>query len=183
MTDLVLAAGLVGEPRPKHQQQQHLELLDGIAEYNEFDCVATRLCRDWLISLKPGDIAWFDPEVEKATRDALDVYRSLGAEVQVVEMLPKIAPAEDDDISEALHTLLQRRGITFHLGVSVSGAQTTDSGVTVEIEKEGKKETLTADRMFVAIGHTPAPDAQPQYEQQPYYPQQPPPPTSIFPSV
>ena len=80
------------------------------------------------------------------------VYRSLGAEVQVVEMLPKIAPAEDDDISEALHKLLQRRGIKFHLGVSVSGAQTTDSGVTVEIEKDGKKETLTADRMFVAIG-------------------------------
>ena len=80
------------------------------------------------------------------------IYRSLGAEVQVVEMLPKIAPAEDDDISEALHKLLQRRGIRFHLGVSVSGAQTTDSGVTVEIEKEGKKETLTADRMFVAIG-------------------------------
>ena len=80
------------------------------------------------------------------------VYRSLGAEVQVVEMLPKIAPAEDDDISEALHKLLQRRGIKFHLGVSVSGAQTTDSGVTVEIEKDSKKETLAADRMFVAIG-------------------------------
>ena len=80
------------------------------------------------------------------------VYRSLGAEVQVVEMLPKIAPAEDDDISEALHKLLQRRGIKFHLGVSVSGATTTDSGVTVEIEKDGKKETLSADRMFVAIG-------------------------------
>ena len=80
------------------------------------------------------------------------IYRSLGAEVQVVEMLPKIAPAEDDDISEALHKLLQRRGIKFHLGVSVSGAETTDSGVTVEIEKDGNKETLSAERMFVAIG-------------------------------
>ena len=80
------------------------------------------------------------------------VYRSLGAEVQVVEMLPKIAPAEDDDISEALHKLLQRRGIKFHLGVSVSGAETTDSGVKVQIEKDGAKETLEADRMFVAIG-------------------------------
>ena len=45
------------------------------------------------------------------------VYRSFGAEVTVVEMLPKIAPAEDDDISEALLKLLQRRGIKFHLGV------------------------------------------------------------------
>ena len=80
------------------------------------------------------------------------VYRSLGADVQVVEMLPKIAPAEDDDISEGLHKLLQRRGIKFHLGVSVSAAETTDSGVKVQIEKDGAKETLEADRMFVAIG-------------------------------
>lgn len=80
------------------------------------------------------------------------IYRSLGAEVQVVEMLPKIAPAEDADISEALNKLLQKRGIKFHLGVSVTGATPTDSGVEVEIEKDGAKQTLSAERMFVAIG-------------------------------
>lgn len=80
------------------------------------------------------------------------VYRSFGAEVDVVEMLPKIAPAEDDDISDALHKLLQRRGIRFHLGVEVSGATTTDSGVEVQIKKGDRAETLVADRMFVAIG-------------------------------
>ena len=83
------------------------------------------------------------------------VYRSFGAEVQVVEMLPRIAPAEDADISEALYRLLQKRGIKFHLGVSVTGAKPTDSGVEVEIEKEGKKQSLSADRMFVAIGRGP----------------------------
>jgi dihydrolipoamide dehydrogenase len=83
------------------------------------------------------------------------VYRSFGAEVQVVEMLPKIAPAEDTDISEALHKLLQKRGIKFHLGTSVAGASTTDSGVEVEIERNGERKTLTADRMFVAIGRGP----------------------------
>ena len=83
------------------------------------------------------------------------IYASLGAEVQVVEMLPKIAPAEDSDISEALHKLLQKRGIKFHLGVSVSGATPTDSGIEVQIEKDGDKQTLTADRMFVAIGRGP----------------------------
>ncbi|MDQ4065624.1 MAG: dihydrolipoyl dehydrogenase, partial [Actinomycetota bacterium] len=82
------------------------------------------------------------------------VYRSFGAEVQVVEMLPKIAPAEDSDISEALLKLLQRRGIKFHLGVTVTGASTNDSGVDVQIEKDGKAQTLSADRMFVAIGRS-----------------------------
>ncbi|HWC15147.1 MAG TPA: dihydrolipoyl dehydrogenase [Actinomycetota bacterium] len=86
------------------------------------------------------------------------IYRSFGAEVQVVEMLPKIAPAEDSDISEALHKLLAKRGIKFHLGVSVTGATPTDSGVEVQIEKDGTNERLTADRMFVAIGRGPRTD-------------------------
>jgi dihydrolipoamide dehydrogenase len=83
------------------------------------------------------------------------IYRSFGAEVNVVEMLPKIAPAEDDDISEGLRRLLERRGIKFHLGVTVTGASTNDNGVAVEIESEGRSETLTGDRMFVAIGRGP----------------------------
>jgi dihydrolipoamide dehydrogenase len=83
------------------------------------------------------------------------IYRSFGAEVEVVEMLPKIAPAEDDDISEGLRKLLERRGIKFHLGVTVTGASTNESGVEVQIEKEGQSETLSGDRMFVAIGRGP----------------------------
>jgi dihydrolipoamide dehydrogenase len=86
------------------------------------------------------------------------VYRSFGAEVTVVEMLDRIAPAEDSDISEALGKLLQRRGIKFKLGVSVTGAKPSDNGVDVEIEKDGTKETLTAERMFVAIGRAPRTD-------------------------
>lgn len=83
------------------------------------------------------------------------IYRSFGAEVDVVEMLPKIAPLEDDDVSEGLAKLLARRGMRFHLGVTVSGAKTTDSGVEVEIDRNGEKQTLSADRMFVAIGRGP----------------------------
>jgi dihydrolipoamide dehydrogenase len=83
------------------------------------------------------------------------VYRSFGAEVTVVEMLDKIAPAEDDDISQALRKLLERRGIKFHIGTSVTGADVTDAGVEVAIEKDDHKETLKADRMFVAIGRAP----------------------------
>jgi dihydrolipoamide dehydrogenase len=83
------------------------------------------------------------------------IYKSFGAEVEVVEMLPKIAPAEDDDISEGLRKLLERRGIKFHLGVSVTGASTNDNGVSVEIESDGKSETLSGDRLFVAVGRGP----------------------------
>jgi dihydrolipoamide dehydrogenase len=83
------------------------------------------------------------------------VFKSFGAEVTVVEMLPKIAPTEDSDISEALLKLLQKRGIKFELGVKVTDAKTSDKGVEVAIEKDGETKSLEADRMFVAIGRAP----------------------------
>ena len=83
------------------------------------------------------------------------VYRSFGADVTVVEMLPKIAPMEDDDISTALLKLLERRGIKFFVNTPVNQAQATDSGVEVTIERDGSPETLKADRLFVAIGRAP----------------------------
>ncbi|MDQ3242968.1 MAG: TM0106 family RecB-like putative nuclease, partial [Gemmatimonadota bacterium] len=50
-------------------------LLEQIEVYNEFDCLSTRLCRDWLISLRPADATWFDPEAEKAGEAADDAER------------------------------------------------------------------------------------------------------------
>jgi len=41
-------------------------ILDQIAEYNAFDCRSTRLCRDWLLTLRPPETAWFDPASEIA---------------------------------------------------------------------------------------------------------------------
>ena len=83
------------------------------------------------------------------------IFRSFGAEVTVVEMLPKIAPAEDSDISEALLKLLQKRGIKFELGVKVTDARSSDKGVEVAVERDGDAKTIEADRMFVAIGRAP----------------------------
>ena len=83
------------------------------------------------------------------------VYRSFGAEVHVVEMLDRIAPAEDGDISSALLKALEKRGMSFHLGVQVTGARRTDSAVEVTIGKDGDEQTLSAERMFVAIGRAP----------------------------
>jgi dihydrolipoamide dehydrogenase len=83
------------------------------------------------------------------------VYRSFGAEVDVVEMLDRIAPAEDDDVSATLRKLLEKRGMKFHLDVEVTGAKVADAGVEVQIEADGESTTLEAERMFVAIGRAP----------------------------
>ncbi|MBA3430891.1 MAG: dihydrolipoyl dehydrogenase [Actinobacteria bacterium] len=86
------------------------------------------------------------------------VYRSFGAEVTVVEMLDRIAPAEDTEVSAALEKALSKRGIVFRLGVSVTGAGVTDSGVEVELEKDGQKDKLEGDRMLIAVGRGPRTD-------------------------
>ena len=83
------------------------------------------------------------------------MYRSFGAEVHVLEMLPKIAPGEDDDISKALAGLLERRGIKFHTEVEVTGAAETEAGVELEIDSNGRRQKLGAERLLVAVGRAP----------------------------
>jgi dihydrolipoamide dehydrogenase len=83
------------------------------------------------------------------------VYRSFGADVRVVEMLDRIAPGEDEDVSDGLLKLLRKRGIEFEIGVEVTAAEVSGDGVEVEIAKNGDRQKLSAERMFVAIGRAP----------------------------
>ncbi len=83
------------------------------------------------------------------------IYKSFGSEVTVVEMLDRIAPAEDADISKSLLQALEKRGIRILTDTSVTGAEVGDSSIEIKVEKDGKAETLKADRAFVAIGRAP----------------------------
>ena len=80
------------------------------------------------------------------------VWRSFGAEVTVVEALPRLVPAEDDFCSKQLERAFRRRGITFKTGVRFTGAAQSDSGVTVSLESG---EQLEADLLLVAVGRGP----------------------------
>ncbi len=80
------------------------------------------------------------------------VWRSFGAEVTVVEALPRLVPAEDDFCSKQLERAFRRRGITFKTGVRFTGATQFDSGVTVSLESG---EQLEADLLLVAVGRGP----------------------------
>jgi dihydrolipoamide dehydrogenase len=80
------------------------------------------------------------------------VWRSFGAEVTVVEALPRLVPTEDDFCSKQLERAFRRRGITFKTGVRFTGATQSDSGVTVSLESG---EQLEADLLLVAVGRGP----------------------------
>ena len=83
------------------------------------------------------------------------LYRSLGAEVTLLEALPNLAPLEDEDVSKEIAKAFRRRGITTAAGASVKEVTDTGESVDVVYEAGGKNERVTADLCLVAIGRGP----------------------------
>ncbi|UZJ23588.1 dihydrolipoyl dehydrogenase [Rhodococcus antarcticus] len=80
------------------------------------------------------------------------VWRSFGAEVTVVEALPRLVAAEDEWCSKQVERAFRKRGIAFSVGKKFTGAEQGDKGVTVTLE-DGT--TLEADLLLVAVGRGP----------------------------
>ncbi len=80
------------------------------------------------------------------------VYRSFGAEVTVVEALPRLVPAEDEAVSTQLQRAFRKRGITVRTGARFAGASQSEDAVTVSLE-DGS--ALEADLLLVAVGRGP----------------------------
>ena len=83
------------------------------------------------------------------------VWRSFGAEVTIVEMLPQLLPLEDETSAKLLQRAFRRRGIRFELGTRFESVKYTDTGVSVSLA--GGK-TLEADLLLVAVGRGPVSD-------------------------
>ena len=80
-------------------------------------------------------------------------WRSFGAEVTIVEMLPHLLPPEEESSSKLLERAFRRRGIGFRLGTRFEGVKNTGSGVTVTLEGGA---TIEAELLLVAVGRGPA---------------------------
>lgn len=83
------------------------------------------------------------------------IYRSLGAEVTILEALDRLAPGEDEEVSKELTRQFQKRGIKCFAGVKVAKAVTSGAQASVTYEAGGKSETVTAERCLVAVGRGP----------------------------
>jgi len=85
------------------------------------------------------------------------VWRRLGAEVEVVEYLDRIIPGADLEIANGFQKILTKQGMTFRLGVKVTGAVASDTGVKVTVEPKagGEAQTIDADIVLVAVGRRP----------------------------
>jgi len=83
------------------------------------------------------------------------IYRSFGAEVTVVELLPTLVPIEDEDLGKELERAFKKRGIAVHTGTSVESVVRKKNAVQVRASKGGKAVELEAEILLVAIGRRP----------------------------
>jgi dihydrolipoamide dehydrogenase len=85
------------------------------------------------------------------------VWRRLGAEVTVVEYLPRITPGMDEEAAKTFQRALTKQGMKFELGAKVTGAKVgkKDVELTIEPAAGGEARTLKADYVLVAIGRRP----------------------------
>ena len=83
------------------------------------------------------------------------IYKMYGVDVTIVEMLPRLVPNEDEDVSSQLERAFKREQIDFMTGAGVIGADTSGPGVKVTVGKDGTTEVLECDKVLVAIGVQP----------------------------
>jgi dihydrolipoamide dehydrogenase len=83
------------------------------------------------------------------------VWRRLGAEVTVIEMLPGIASTLDGQVARRLQKILTGQGLKFQLKTKVVDAKVSKDTVKVKVEKDGKENSFEFDRLLVAVGRKP----------------------------
>jgi dihydrolipoamide dehydrogenase len=83
------------------------------------------------------------------------IFHSYAAEVTVVEMLPRVLPLEDEDISKEMEKQFSRAGIKAKTGTKVEKVDDHGDNVTVTVSKDGQTETLTAQMVLISIGVAP----------------------------
>jgi dihydrolipoamide dehydrogenase len=84
------------------------------------------------------------------------IFRSFGAQVTLIEMLPRIAPLEDEEISAELEKLFRKRDIQVFTEARVESVKKDAASATVTFkDKAGQAQTITAEYVLMAVGRAP----------------------------
>ena len=86
------------------------------------------------------------------------IFRSFDCEVTILEMLPRMVPLEDEEVSKELARVYRKRGIAYHLGAKVEKVEKNKVGVAVTFSADGKQQKIEAEKILIAIGRKPLTD-------------------------
>ncbi len=81
-----------------------------------------------------------------------DIFSAFGTKVTLIEALPRILPLEDAESSDTITKSFRKRGMTVLAGAKVRKATVTDQQVVLEVEAEGKPQTITVEKVLMAAG-------------------------------
>jgi dihydrolipoamide dehydrogenase len=149
-----------------------IEITSGVGAVDELRAahviLATGACARSLPALDPGrDLVWSYREamVPQAIPESILVvgagaigvefasfYRAMGAEVTLIEVLPQILPAEDDEIAAFVRRQFERRGIRVLTSTTVLGLERQRGRVAASLDPGSRLETVTAERVICAAG-------------------------------
>jgi len=83
------------------------------------------------------------------------IWNSYGVDVTLVEMLPRLVPLEDAEISAELESAFSKRKINVLTGHRLEDIRKTSSGLEIQLSSEGKQKTVQAEQALVAVGFSP----------------------------
>ena len=83
------------------------------------------------------------------------IFRSFDTEVTLLEMMSRLVPVEDEEVSKELARVYRKRNIHFHTGAKVEKVEKTKSGVSVTFSVEGKQQKVEAEKILIAVGRKP----------------------------
>ena len=83
------------------------------------------------------------------------VYRALGSEVTVVELMKQLMPGADADLVKPLQQHMKKMGVQFYLGTKVAGAEAEDQALFARFEGDQAPESAEFDRVLVSVGRRP----------------------------
>ncbi len=84
------------------------------------------------------------------------IFNSFGTQVTILEMLPRVVPVEDEEISVELDKIFRKKGIQIFTESKVETVKKDAKGVTVTFkDKDGKTQTLQAEKILIAVGRKP----------------------------
>ncbi|MDR7419718.1 MAG: dihydrolipoyl dehydrogenase [Armatimonadota bacterium] len=86
------------------------------------------------------------------------LFRALGSEVTIIELLPALLPLEDQEIGKAIERIFTRKGIRVYTGATATAVTPRPDGVTLSLERGQERLSVDAAYLLVAVGRGPLTD-------------------------
>ncbi|MFW6139644.1 MAG: dihydrolipoyl dehydrogenase, partial [Spirochaetota bacterium] len=83
------------------------------------------------------------------------IMSAFGVDVNIVELLDRLLPLEDEEATRVLERAFKKRKISFHTSTKAVSMQKKAGGVSLDVEKDEEKKTLEAEKLLVVVGRAP----------------------------